>query len=226
VFFVKESSKEELFERIIAQESGISYNRFKFNYQGLNRNEQISIESNYKKFADYWRNIHFYGCDDYDHSLSQMDEILDDINQEHGQIDIVVEDYVQNMRAPRWMRNAPRHEVISYNMEGLSAMHKRHKVAGIVLAQLNREVNSRPTITNLKGSSMLEQEAHIITFLHRERNTKLNNGMLPTDIYCEKQRLGPEFAPIKIGLKIPNVEFIQGRFNEDDHPKDLEMPPA
>ena len=171
-------------------------------------------------------NIHLFGCDDYDHSLSQMDEILENVTQEYGPVDIVVEDYIQNMRAPRWMRNAPAHEVIAHNMEGVSAMHKRHNVAGITLAQLNRGMDGMPHITNLKGSSMLEQEAHIITFLHRERNTPLNNGMLKTKIYCEKQRLGPEFAPIDIGLKVPNIEFVEGRFTEEDQPKRQDMPQA
>ncbi|RLC69231.1 MAG: hypothetical protein DRH97_00025 [Chloroflexi bacterium] len=225
VFFVKESTKEELFERMIAQNTKISYSQFKFNFQGLGKNEQNRIIQHYKIFNDAWSNVHFFGCDDYDHSLSQMDEILSGIIEEHGPVDLVVEDYVQNMPAPRWMKNPPKHEVISYNMEGLSAMHKRHKVAGVTLAQLNRDINGKPHITNLKGSGKLEEEGHIITFLHRERNTQPVEGKIPTEIYCEKHRLGAEFSDITIGLELPGVDFVEmPHYQKSDQPPNLNKP--
>ena len=225
VFFVKESTKEELFQRLIAQNTGIAYNDFKFNFAGLNSNEQQRIINHYKIFNDLWHNVHFFGCEDYDHSLSQMDEILSGIVEEHGVVDLVIEDYVQNMPAPRWMNNPPKHEIISYNMEGLSAMHKRYKVAGVTLAQLNRDINGKPHITNLKGSGKLEEEGHIITFLHRDRNIEMVDGMLPTELYCEKHRLGSDFSGVMIGLKVPSIDFAEMRgYNKSDQPQKLQQP--
>jgi replicative DNA helicase len=225
VFFVKESTKEEIFERMIAQEANVSYSDFKFNWSGLTPNIQQRIINMYKKFSEIWDRIHFFGCDDYKHTASEIDEILTSVTEEHGQIDIVVTDYVQNMNPPRWMRSSPRHEIISHNIEKLSSIHKEHKVAGIVLAQLNRDTNGKPHIDNLKGSSMLEQEAHIITFLHRDRNMEPVENKLPTEIYCEKQRLGSEFSGVTIGLKIPSIEFVEmSGYTKSDQPPKLQQP--
>ncbi len=54
----------------------------------------------------------------------------------------------------------------------LSTLMKEAQVAGIVLAQLNREApkrdDKRPTITDLRESGSIEQDADAILFLHRE----------------------------------------------------------
>ena len=51
-------------------------------------------------------------------------------------------------------------------------MTKELNVAGIVLAQLNREVakrdDKRPCLSDLKESGQIEQDADQILFLHRE----------------------------------------------------------
>lgn len=224
VVFVGESSTQEMWERLIAMRAGIGYADYKFNFYGLNSGQQARIASVYKYLMTKTDLCHFVGINDYNHTASSISAILGSIIDDYGQVDICITDYVQNMRPPKFLINAPTHEKITYNAERLDAIHKEYNVAGIVLAQLNRDINKRPTITNLKGSSMLEQIGHIITFLHRDRNTPVKDGLLPTEIYCEKQRLGPEYAPIKIGLAVPSVEFIEGRFTESDRPEKIEKP--
>ena len=225
VFFVKESSKEELFERMIAQQTGVGYNDFKFNWESLAVNLQRRIISAYKMFADVWDLIHFFGSDDYIHDLSQIDEIATGITEDHGRIDFIVVDYIQNMKAPRWMRNANKAEVIEYNTEGLNSLYKRLKVAGILLAQLNRDVNGKPHLANLKGASALEQEGHIVSFLHRKEGTEAVDGMVHTEFYNEKQRLGPQFSGVNLGLKVPAVDFVEMTgYTKSDAPKKLQRP--
>ena len=115
--------------------------------------------------------------------------------------------------------------MLSAGVEGLSAMHKRHKVAGVTLAQLNRDINGKPHITNLKGSGKLEEEGHIISFLHRDRNIEPIDGMLPTELYCEKHRLGSEFSNVMIGLKLPHIDFVEmSGYSKSDQPAKLQKP--
>jgi replicative DNA helicase len=225
IFFVKESSKEELFERMIAQETGVAYNDFKFNWEELAPNLQGRVVRAYELFGKMWENIHFFGCDDYIHDLSQIDEITADVIDQYGAIDFHVTDYIQNMKAPRWMKNAPKHEVIEHNTEGLNSMYKRHKVAGILLAQLNRDINGKPHLANLKGASALEQEGHIISFLFKQDNTELVDGMVETEFYNEKQRLGAQFSGVRLGLKVPAVDFVEMTgFTKSDRPAPLQQP--
>jgi len=209
VFFVKESSKEELFERMIAQETGVAYNDFKFEWEELASNLQSRVISAYELFTKVWDKVHFFGCDDYIHDLSSMDEITTDVIDQYGVVDFVVTDYIQNMKAPRWMRNANKHEIIEHNTEGLNSMYKRLKVAGILLAQLNRDINGKPHLANLKGASALEQEGHIISFLDRPQGTEEKDGHVYTEFYNEKQRLGAQFSGVHLGLKVPAVDFVE-----------------
>ena len=225
VFFVKESSKEELFERMIAQDTGVAYRDFKYNWESLASNLQGRVQRSYTHFASVWDKVHFFGCEDYNHDLSQIDEITTDIIEQYGVVDFVVVDYIQNMKAPRWMKNAPKHEIIEHNTEGLNAMYKRTKVAGILLAQLNRDITGKPHLNNLKGASALEQEGHIISFLHAEPNAELVESKRPTEFYNEKQRLGSPFAGVNLGLQIPHVDFVEMKgYAKDDQPKKLEKP--
>lgn len=225
IFFVKESSKEELFERMIAADTGVAYNDFKFNWEGLAPNLQGRVIRSYKHFADVWDKVHFFGCDDYTHDLSQINEITTDIVDEYGLVDFVFVDYIQNMKAPRWMNNSPKHEIIEYNTEGLNSMFKRNKVAGVVLAQLNRDINGKPHLSNLKGASALEQEGHIISFLYRKDDAKSENGMIHTEFYNEKQRLGAQFSGVNLGLKVPSVDFVEMKgYSKNDLPPKLEQP--
>lgn len=219
LFFVKESSKEELFERMIAQQTGVAYNDFKFNWESLAVNLQNRVCVAYKMFADVWDNVHFFGCEDYTHDLSQIDEISTDILEQYGRIDFHVVDYIQNMKAPRWMRNANKADVIEYNTEGLNSMYKRLKVAGILLAQLNRDITGKPHLNNLKGASALEQEGHIISFLHRKEGEEARDGMVHTEFYNEKQRLGAQFSGVNLGLKVPSVDFVEiSGYTQSDQP--------
>jgi replicative DNA helicase len=225
IFFVKESSKEELFERMIAQETGVAYNEFKFNWDELNSNLQGRVIRAYEMFAKMWDNIHFFGCDDYIHDLSQIDEITADVTEQYGRIDFHVTDYIQNMKAPRWMKNAQKHDIIEYNTEGLNSLYKRHDVAGILLAQLNRDINGKPHLANLKGASALEQEGHIISFLYRKDGVEAENGMVLTEFYNEKQRLASQFSGVNLGLRVPAVDFVEMTgYTEKDRPKSLKKP--
>lgn len=85
----------------------------------------------------------------------------------HG-VKVVIVDYLQKVQAP----GHNRYEIVTNASMGLSSMFKELNVAGIVLAQLSREVthrdDKRPTMGDLRESGQIEQDADGIIFLHRE----------------------------------------------------------
>jgi len=104
-------------------------------------------------------------------------------------------------------------------------MYKRHKVAGVLLAQLNRDINGKPHLNNLKGASALEQEGHIISFLYKKDGVEAENGMVHTEFYNEKQRLGAQFSGVNLGLKVPAVDFVEMTgYTKSDQPAKLQQP--
>jgi replicative DNA helicase len=81
---------------------------------------------------------------------------------------MVIIDHMHRIKADE---KTPYERVTSISLS-LSTLMKECGVAGIVMAQLNREApkreDKRPTITDLRESGSIEQDADAIVFLHRE----------------------------------------------------------
>jgi replicative DNA helicase len=81
---------------------------------------------------------------------------------------MVIIDHMHRIRSDD---KSPYERITSISL-ALSTLMKETQVAGIVLAQLNREApkreDKRPTITDLRESGSIEQDADAILFLHRE----------------------------------------------------------
>jgi replicative DNA helicase len=88
-----------------------------------------------------------------------------------GKLVGVVVDYLQLISAPRGFKGA-RYEVVSDVSRELKLMAKELHVPVIALAQLNREgaqrSDSRPSLTDLRDSGAIEQDADVVVLLHRD----------------------------------------------------------
>ena len=114
--------------------------------------------------------------------------------REHGQLGLIVIDYLQLMQAPGVANN--RTEEISVISRSLKALAKELDVPVIALSQLNRNLeqrpNKRPVNSDLRESGSIEQDADIIAFVYRDEvyNPETpDKGM--AEIIIGKQRNGP-----------------------------------
>ncbi len=127
-------------------------------------------------------------------SPAEMRARIRKLERDHGQIGLVVVDYLQLMRAPS--ASEGRTAEVSEISRSLKAIAKEFNCPLIALSQLNRAVesrpNKRPTNADLRDSGAIEQDADLIMFIYRDEKYNPDSPDKGTaEIIIGKHRNGP-----------------------------------
>ena len=142
-------------------------------------------------------------------------------------IDCVVIDYLQLMHADG--RTDSRQQEVAEISSGIKTLAKDLKIPVLVLAQLNREVDktagagARPKLAHLRESGTIEQDADIVTFLHRNRDDAKEvssaDQSVDAEWIIEKNRNG-RTGILKLLFFPTKMEFIAAApYKEEDCPQ-------
>ena len=99
-----------------------------------------------------------------------------------GGLDLIVIDYIGLLRGSQATQGRGLYERITEISGDLKALSKEIQVPVLALAQLNRaneqREDKRPTLSDLRDSGAIEQDADIVAFLHREHYYLLRQAAL------------------------------------------------
>ncbi|MBR2514760.1 MAG: replicative DNA helicase [Halomonas sp.] len=128
-------------------------------------------------------------------SPNEMRSRLRRVVREHGNMALVMIDYLQLMQIPGFSEN--RTGEISEISRSLKGLAKEFQCPVVALSQLNRSLeqrpNKRPVMSDLRESGAIEQDADVIAFVYRDEvynpDNPDNQGI--AELIIGKQRNGP-----------------------------------
>ncbi len=189
MIFSLEMSKEQLVNRLIAMESYVDSGKIRIGDLADSEWDKV-VEG-----AGIIGRSNLMIDDTPAISISEMRSKCRKAQLEHGQIDMIIIDYLQLMTGNKGGKDASRQQEISDISRALKALARELKTPVIALSQLSRAVEQRPDhrpmLSDLRESGAIEQDADVVMFIYRDDyyhpDTEKKNI---ADIIIAKQRNG------------------------------------
>lgn len=184
--FSLEMSENQLRDKLISMESGVNGHKFRSGkFIGEDWNLISTAQSNLFNvpiFIDDQANIGIY----------EIKRRVRKLKQKHN-LGLVIIDYLQLIQGDN---SQNRNLELGAMTRALKIMAKELRVPVLVLSQLNRElekrVDKRPKLSDLRESGNIEQDADVVMFIHRPA-VYYDEEQYPgeTEVIIGKQRNGP-----------------------------------
>ena len=200
--FSMEMPANQLLMRSFASIGGIDATKLRTGALDDRDWDNLSVATNILK-----NNCKMYIDDSAGLSPSEVRSRARRVQREHGDVGLVIIDYLQLMSVPGLGDN--RTLEISEISRSLKALAKEMNIPVIALSQLNRSLEQRadrrPVMSDLRESGAIEQDADIIMFVYRDEvYNKETEDKGIGEVIIGKQRNGP-IGSIRLAF--------QGHFN-------------
>ena len=185
-FFSLEMSDLALVLRLFSSESRIESEKIRKGF--LSSSEEAKIIH----AADRLYDAPFYIVDTPGMKLLELRAMARRLRFQH-KIEILFIDYLTLIASDN--RDLPRHEQIAEISRSLKSLARELEIPVVALSQLRRDAEGKqPNLADIRESGSIEQDADLVMFLHRERETEIKankNSEGKTELIIAKQRNGP-----------------------------------
>lgn len=190
-FFSLEMDSDAIMQRFLSGESRVNSKRIRNGFLSLNEgNKLVSAAGELYKIPLYIADTPGMRLLDLRTEARKM-KMKEDIQ-------IIFVDYIGLITSEN--KDIPRHEQVAEISRSLKQLARELKIPIVVLCQVKREVrNDKPTLSDLRESGSIEQDADLVMFLHRANKKEERDGDdIPDvsagqeiDLIVAKNRNGP-----------------------------------
>jgi replicative DNA helicase len=205
IYFSYETPTIEMVQKMIACEA-------KVNFQALSRGRLSSsaMENLVAPASSVVADMPIHLLYDTQLDVDSLIQVVRDEIREHN-IKWVCVDYIQIVPVPSSMRNAIREQQVAYISQRLKSLGK-YGVHVIALSQLSRGdkaiVNKKPTMSDLRESGAIEQDADTIIFPYRYGYGDPNADQNSAELIVAKNKNGA-LAEIKCRCDLEYFKFSE-----------------
>lgn len=192
VIYSLELSKEMYLHRMITEEAGIGYSRFRRG--DINDEERSRLRAATGLIMDLPIYIDDTSCITVAEARVKLNAIL-----RHHTVGLAVMDYAQLIKPPKGQRFGTENDKFYAVGEGIKAFSKDTGVPTLLLSQLNRmsetaKGDDRPKLSHCRGAGVWEEIAYYGACIYREFQKKPERDDLRevAKLLCGKNRSGPE----------------------------------
>jgi len=230
LFFSLEMSRQQVAQRILCSRARVDAHKLRRGQHSAQDMQRLHAA------ADEIRDKHLLIDDASSLSILELRARARLESRKHNLRAIFV-DYLQLVRAPG---QDSRQQEVAEISRGLKALAKELHLPVVAMAQLNRNPEdrsgNRPRMSDLRESGAIEQDADLISLLHREAYFKHAEALSPEDensaeLIIAKQRNGPidtvKLHFNKMFTRFDNPEIgdrYAGAYEAQTAPDDLEFP--
>jgi replicative DNA helicase len=212
--FSLEMSSDQLVQRMLCSQSGVSASRVRRGNLDNDDWERLQLA------AERLFRAPIYIDDTSSLSVLEMRAKCRRLKAERNDLALIVIDYLQLIR-PHSRRVENRNQEIGEIARALKALAREFEVPVVVLSQLSRAVErreeKRPILSDLRDSGSIEAEADVVMFIHRPNRRddipdeeSRESGIIHTEeveLIIAKQRNGPT-GKVFLGFQPALYRFI------------------
>lgn len=197
--FSQEMSAEEVARRMVAAYGEIDSQRIK---TGALQDHEWTVFTN---AIEHLQNTELYVSDASNLTPAKLRAKCLQLQKTQG-LDVVFVDYIQLMSAGTKTENRTRE--VGYISQHIKMLARELKAPIISACQLSRKsedrADKRPTLSDLRDSGDLEQDANTVIFLHRSQDETKQNV---TEVIVAKRRDG-QVGSAELIYKAPITKFV------------------
>ncbi|GIW66437.1 MAG: replicative DNA helicase [Candidatus Parcubacteria bacterium] len=189
--FSLEMSKDQVIDRLLASEAGVSLWRLrtgKLFYEG-----EINELALISEALDRLNQSPIYIDDTPNLNTLQIRTMSRKLKHQIGEIGLIIIDYLQLLKSNRYFES--RVQEITEISRSLKELARELNVPILALSQLSRAPEQRisqvPKLSDLRDSGSIEQDADVVLFIHRPKEIGQVVPSNQSDIIIAKQRNGP-----------------------------------